>query len=208
MEHGTTMAGSGLRQHDLPSIGADRALSMEERLHALETENTNLRRAWHEAESRLAYLTDLYEHAPVACLRLDRDGAIRDANHAVAMLLGVPKAALLHLSLYRFLTVEIQQQLRQWLADVMRSGLSQSNEFAFQTSTRHALHLLVEASSDRNRQTCRLSLIDISARKRAERRIAQTELFANRFANRAQNLAVEKVHRVDGEQHKQRKPNG
>ena len=37
-----------------------------------------------------------------------------------------------------------------------------------------------------------------SRAERAERGIAQTEFLANRLADRAQNLPVKKIHRVDG----------
>lgn len=60
----------------------------------LEMQNEGLRQAQAEIQAGLARYADLYDLAPVAYLRLGRDGRIEQANLLAASLLGMPRSQL------------------------------------------------------------------------------------------------------------------
>lgn len=89
---------------------ATQRLLHELRMHQLELElqNLELRRAQEELEtSRLRY-ADLYDHAPVGYLTLNKFGMILDANLTAALLLGLARRDLHRQPLVRFILPEDQ----------------------------------------------------------------------------------------------------
>lgn len=73
----------------------------------LDMQNEELWRLEAEHEASLARAIDLYDSAPAGCCTL-ADGVIRDANLAVADLLGIPRGALPGLPITRFIHGEDQ----------------------------------------------------------------------------------------------------
>lgn len=82
----------------------------ELRVHQIELElqNEELRRTQAELEASRARLGDLYDYAPVGYVTESESGRIVEANLTIASLLGVPRGALVQLSLSRFVLPEDQ----------------------------------------------------------------------------------------------------
>ena len=84
---------------------ATQRLLHELRMHQLELElqNLELRRAQEELETSRTRYVDLYDHAPVGYLTLNKFGLILDANLTAALLLGLPRRDLHRQPLVRFI---------------------------------------------------------------------------------------------------------
>lgn len=85
----------------------DLAYLLEElrRLNAeLERQNRELRRQHLELAASRDRWCDLWAHAPVGCVLLDRDGRILDANLAATMMLGAARPRLLGRPLTEWMT--------------------------------------------------------------------------------------------------------
>jgi PAS domain S-box-containing protein len=137
----------------------------------LEMQNEELSRARAEVEKALDNYTDLYDFAPVGYLTLDREGAIRAANLTAAGLLGVERSRLLGRRFGLFVAEESRLALSAFLEKVFASQGKQSCEVTLTSEGDSPLFAQIEAIALGSGQECRMAVIDISARRRAETRI-------------------------------------
>jgi PAS domain S-box-containing protein/putative nucleotidyltransferase with HDIG domain len=136
----------------------------------LEMQGTELRQARDEVEKALEKYTDLYDFAPVGYLTLDRGGAIRAVNLSGASLLGIERSRLIGRRFGQFVAKEARPFFSEFLG---KAFASQGKEFCEVTLTRDGisppLFVQIEALATASGEECRLALIDISDRKRAEK---------------------------------------
>src|SRR5438874_421160 len=92
------------------STTSSRTRSMLERLEqeraALEEELRVLRERILRAEIARVHFADLFEHAPIAYVVLDRNGTIKEANGGAAALLCATTASLENVPLTRVVTID------------------------------------------------------------------------------------------------------
>jgi len=134
----------------------------------LEMQNEELREARDEMESALEKYTDLYDFAPVGYLTLDRDGVIKAVNLRGADLLGVERSRLLGRRYRAFLPVEACILFSEFLGKVFASRSKESCELAVTGKENQPLFVQIEAMSDASGKECRIAVIDITERRRAE----------------------------------------
>src|SRR5688572_26342567 len=84
------------------------------RVHQIELEmqNRELRKAQSALEAASARYAELYDLAPVACVTLERDGCIREANLTATSLFGLERAELIGRPLSAFTEMEDRPALR------------------------------------------------------------------------------------------------
>lgn len=149
----------------------------------LEMQNDELRQAWSDVEAALERYTDLYDFAPVGYLLLNKEGSILDANLEAASLLGQHRDSLLQKPLTPFVNAEDRSAFTAFLRLVHGSTKKHSREFRLLRGEQ-TIHVLVEAMSartagdaetDENESDCRLAVIDVSERKKAEESLRQSE---------------------------------
>jgi len=134
----------------------------------LEMQNEELRRSRAEVEAGLERYTDLYDFAPVGYLSLDRDGNIRQANLTGANLLGVERARLMDMRLGLLVAEAGRTVFNAFLQKVFAGQAKQSCEVALLRDQDPPLHVRIEATLATEGQECRLVVVDITERKRAE----------------------------------------
>jgi PAS domain S-box-containing protein len=142
----------------------------------LQMQNDELRAARDQAELSLKRFTDLYDSAPIGYLTLRRDGSIRDANTAATKLLGAPRSRLRNARFAAFVHREDLARLARFAEKVFASDLRRHCDLALLPANdgpEVAVH--VEALRDELGQECRLTITDITERKRAERERQQVE---------------------------------
>jgi len=134
----------------------------------LEMQNAELRQARDEVERTLEKYTDLYDFAPVSYFSLDRNGAITAVNLSGASLLGVERSSLLGQRFGQFVAAADRPTFTAFLAAVFTHSGQESLDVTLLIKEKLRSIVQIEAIASVSGQECRVALIDISDRKRAE----------------------------------------
>jgi len=166
------------------SVEAARQMLHELRVHQIELEmqNEELRRAQAELDAAQARYFNLYDLAPMGYCTLSDQGRILEVNLTAATLLGVAKSALVKQPIFRFILPEDQDiyyQHRKQLFETHSTSSGQAGEpqacelrMVKSDGTAFWAHLAATAAQDADgAPVCRVVLIDITARKRAEEQL-------------------------------------
>jgi len=174
-----------LRNHTRREIAALATEDVQKLVHELEVhqvelemQNEELRRTHLELETARDRYADLYDFAPSAHLTVNAAGEIMEANLSAAKLLGLERARLLHQKFSRFLPPDSQDTFYLLSRQVFSTGIRQSVELSLVDAQSKPVFVHVEAVSDAAaKRQCRLSLNDISARKRMEEALLASSQF-------------------------------
>ncbi|MFH1595552.1 MAG: PAS domain S-box protein, partial [Pseudomonadota bacterium] len=156
-----------------PSFKEARDLVQELQIYQVELEiqNDQLRQTQEELETALTKYTDLYDFAPLAYLTLDDRGCILEANLTAARLLGTERSRLVQQPLAPFIRPEDKQKFRAYLGAVVQGQPAPPLELHLQgkggAEVAAQLDGLLVPDAAGHPQV-RTSLIDITARRRAE----------------------------------------
>jgi len=134
----------------------------------LELQNEELRQARADLEASLERVTALYDFAPVGYASLDRAGTIRQVNFAGAALLGVERLAALGTPLNRRLPPETRPAFQAFLATVCDRGGKAACEVSLRPDGSPPLCVRIEALATEAGNECRVALLDVTERTRAE----------------------------------------
>jgi two-component system nitrate/nitrite sensor histidine kinase NarX/two-component system sensor histidine kinase UhpB len=136
----------------------------------LEMQNLELQRIRAEVEDSLARYTALYDLAPIGYFSLDRDGAMTQLNLTGARLLQQTRASLLGRQLADFVAIDSRQRFIDFLQGIFSARHPQTLELELTPPAQPPLHALIEATADESGRSCRAMVVDITARRDAERR--------------------------------------
>jgi PAS domain S-box-containing protein len=147
-------------------------------LHELELhmQNEALRELNIEATLHRERYRDLFEHAPVSYVVLDRDTRILDANVAACDLLRTERGALVGRKLSSFVDTPAVERFTRHLRATMASSDIQSTELSL--SVADDGHCDVRIESVRNHldpQQCRSALVDITALRQLQRQLERSQ---------------------------------
>jgi putative nucleotidyltransferase with HDIG domain/PAS domain S-box-containing protein len=134
----------------------------------LEMQNAELSRSREEVEAALEMYTDLYDFAPVGYFTLDRKGTVSAVNLRGATLLGVERSQLIGRRFGQFVTIADRPAFTVFLDTTFTSRGKGALEVTILNKGGFPLIVQIEAAAVASGQECRLALIDISDRKRAE----------------------------------------
>ena len=137
----------------------------------LEMQNAELRQARDELEKALGNYTDLYDFAPVGYFTLDHEGAIHTANFTGATLLEVERARLIGRRFEQFVDDGDRPAFTSFLVTVFTSQGKKACEVMLTTELNSPLFVHIEAVAFGAKHECRVTVMDISARKQAEEQI-------------------------------------
>ena len=146
----------------------------ELRVHQIELEmqNEELRAAQAEIEASRSRYVDLYDLAPVGYCTLSEKGLILEADLTAAKLLGVERSDLTRRALTHFLLSEDQDVWYRCLRQLAATGHPQTCELRVTRSDGDKPWMHVDAAPGTREAglpvACRVTLTDITARKRAE----------------------------------------
>ena len=141
----------------------------------LEIQNEELVDAQQTLEETLEQYTELYDFAPVGYFTVEHDGTIRRVNLAGARLLGAERSALVNGRLQFFVAHKDRPTLNAFLSGTCAGKVRQSCELALGNNDTPTRHVLVEATAARDGQSCRLMMLDVTARLRAEQALRHGE---------------------------------
>jgi signal transduction histidine kinase len=149
----------------------------------LEMQNQELQRIRDEVEEGLARYTALYDFAPVGYLTLDRNSTVTKLNLTGAQLLDQSRSKIVGRRFADFVRVESQGLFAEFLERVFKSSIVEILELELVVEHRPPLFAHIEAIADDTGETCRVVVVDITARRAAEQ-LADELLRQNRSLTR------------------------
>jgi PAS domain S-box-containing protein len=157
----------------------------------LELQNEELRQSRAEVEKGLERYTDLYDFAPVGYLTLGRDGKIRQVNLTGALLLGVERARLAGRRFGGFVGEPDRPVFNVFLEKVFASQAKEECEVAFLKQGQGPLNVHITATVSQDARECRVVMVDISERRRAEEALLKASAeMEHKISERTSELAV------------------
>lgn len=178
-----------------PEVDAHR-LVHELQVHRIELEmqNEEFQSARNELEASLEKYSDLYDFAPVGYVTLDREGAIHEANLTCASLLGSARPGLIRRRFGVFVSPADLPAFNTFLAQVFENTGRKFCEVALLKKDKSTFTALIEGVAAASGQECRVSVTDITGRKRAEEdrlilsKLESTGILAGGIAHDFNNL--------------------
>jgi PAS domain S-box-containing protein len=131
-------------------------------------QNDELQHIRDEMEAGLEKYSDLYDFAPVAYLTLDREGTIQEANLTAGSLLGIERSRLIKRSLELSVSQTDRPAFKDFLAKVFESKARRVLEVILLREGNSQVAVRIEATVAASRRECRVAVLDITERKRAE----------------------------------------
>lgn len=178
-------------------VQEDKRLLHDLQTHQIEVElqNRDLREAQQELELARDRYADLYDFAPVGYLTLDRKGVISDANLTAALLLGVPRAALIDRPLAVFVAKASKSVFFKHLKAADASGKQNTTAdvtICLQGGEQRQIRLASRDGIMEDQAFCyRVVMLDITEPKRAEQRLLESEArFRSLFDTMHSGVAV------------------
>lgn len=160
---------------------ADDRLVHELQVHQVELEmqNEELRRTQSELAQTCERYSELYDFAPAGYLTLDGKGVILEANLAAARMLRVPRGRLIGMPFPRFIARESQDAFYLHRRGLLSGDTAAGCELALRAPGGSELFVHLESNrvgeSETDAPSCRTVLVDITARRHAERALAAAE---------------------------------
>ncbi|GFE60666.1 sensor histidine kinase [Geobacter sp. AOG2] len=138
----------------------------------LEVQNGELRQARDEMEKALERYADLYDFAPVGYFTLDRHGTISALNLNGATLLGIERSLLIGRRFGQFVADGARLHFTAFLDQVFAGQGKESCEITL-VPGENRLFVQIEAVAFASGRECRVAVIDITGRRRAEAALAE-----------------------------------
>jgi len=163
-----------------------RALVHELQVHQIELEmqNEELQRARAAAEEASEKYGDLFDFAPVGYFLWDAEGRILEVNLAGAALLGLDRNAVLQKQFGQFVAMENRPEFLDFCKRVLTTDTRQTCEVKF-LKDGQPVYALVEGIAAQDHQgqgkLCRAAVIDITASKQAEEKLAELDRRKDQF---------------------------
>ncbi|MDX9822315.1 MAG: PAS domain S-box protein [Syntrophales bacterium] len=144
----------------------------------LELQNEELKRLRDEAETLVARYLDIYDFAPVGYFSLSPDGKILQANLRGARLVGLPRAELVGRSFTALVSAASRPAFKAFFEETLRTEKPESCEVEVSREGKPPLLVQLEGSAFLERGECRLAMIDVTERRRAEEGMRRYDLLA------------------------------
>jgi PAS domain S-box-containing protein len=186
-------------QEDAETLSPEkmRAVLHELRVHQIELEmqNDELRHAYAELDASRSRYFDLYDLAPVGYCTLSEKGLILQVNLRASTLLGMSRVELVGRPIFRSILKEDQVILHKHLQQLFETDAPQFFELRVARKTDGLVFWVrmdaAAAQDEDGIPMCRVTMTDITERKRSDERIgsllAEKELFLREVHHRIKN---------------------
>ncbi|MBI2859891.1 MAG: PAS domain S-box protein [Chloroflexi bacterium] len=143
----------------------------------IEAQLEKLRKTQAELEEASKQFTQLYDFAPVGYFNLDSEGVILHANITGCDMLGVSRSKLVNMPFLGLVEPQYHEKFRSYLRDIAQTGYRLSTEVEMCCHDGSIFHAQLQtvALYERSNLVYRVSVADITERKRTEQALAQSE---------------------------------
>jgi PAS domain S-box-containing protein len=141
----------------------------------LEMQNEELKTSQAKVDAGLALYANLYDFAPTGYLTIDREGTIRLANLTGAQMLGVERSRLAKRRFGQFVAESDRRAFADFLQRVFASEAKESCEVTLPRAGLPPFVVQIEGTRSADGLECRGVMLDITARKRAEVALRESE---------------------------------
>jgi len=142
----------------------------------LEMQNEELLNSRAKTEELVSQYADLYDFAPVGYFTLERNGAIVQVNLAGAILLGIERGKLIKRRFGLFVAEPLRATFNAFLDKVFSNQTKETCEVELLKDGATSLWTHIEAAADNERgEACRIVIVDITERRRAEEALRESE---------------------------------
>ena len=164
----------------------------ELRVHQIELEiqNEELLRVHAELEEKHEKYLDLYDFAPVGYFTLSERGQIMATNLTASAMLDMTRSNLIGQQLARFICCDDQSAFSHNMRQLFATGEAQTWELGMKKSGGTLFWASLKAVMNKSQGTpvCRVVMVDISDRKKAEKALVESEMHFRNLANCGQAL--------------------
>jgi PAS domain S-box-containing protein len=183
-----------------PSETDARRLLHQLQVHEIELEmqNEELRESRALAETLLMRYTDLFDFAPAGYITIHPSGVIAEANLAGASLLGVERSRLIGKRFATLVAAPERTAFTDLVAQVFASGSPQACELTLLSAGRPPVSVSIDATRSQDGTKCRAVLVDITARRQAQRQLAESEARTSSIIESAMDaiITVDETQRI------------
>ena len=140
----------------------------------LEIQNSELIKAKDDLEVSVEKYIDLYDFAPTGYLTLSRDGEIIGLNLCASKMLGKERSRLIKNIFSTFFTEDTKQKYHTFIKEIFDNDIEQSCEVTLFIKGKTPIYVYLIGIATKAGISCDISMVDISERKHAEEKLAET----------------------------------
>lgn len=157
----------------------------------LEKQNDKLLFAQRELQNKKQKYQDLYDHAPIAYLTLDKMGNIIQLNFEAARMLGRPREEFKSYAIFSLLEQESKNLCRSMIKNTFLYG-GETGELTFLDQDRNPIftkvQLLIYLEKEIYKELCWLTITDITKQIRANQALQESEGKFRSFVENANDI--------------------
>jgi len=168
----------GSNAADLLTDGEIRRTFLESQVHQaeLEIQNEELRRVQLECDAVQKIYKELYDHAPVGYLTLDRNGMIRKSNLAGAKHIGMERSRLVDRQFAVFVSEKDRPTFQSFLGRVFAGVANETCELTLLKKGGDLVSVIVDATVSEDGKECHAVLTDVTEQKKVKNALAKSEM--------------------------------
>lgn len=143
-------------------------LELEKKQNQLTLQNLALQKAKEESEESRKKYIKLYDFAPTGFFSIDREGKIREINIKGARLFGFEPNQLINYNFHELITNSSLPDFKNFLTQVFDGKVLSGCELKLKPIKDKTIFIYLEGAIIDKKQTCLLSMSDITERKEAQ----------------------------------------
>ena len=141
---------------------------LEQKQTQMELQNIDLQKAQEESDEARRKYTKLYDFAPTGFFTINKEGRINEINIKGARLLDIDPLNLINFDFKELITSDTLPDFGNFLTQVFEKKIQTGCEVKLKNSNEKAVFVYLEGAIIDEKQTCLLSMVDITERKKAQ----------------------------------------